>query len=68
MDCGITHRKLSAWLGRSAIDREVRQPDGETARETYVTRYLTGPRIDTLPPESCPKCSTWRWIAARGAR
>jgi lysozyme family protein len=48
---GITQATLSAWLGRPATVDEVRSLDEEPAREIYVTRYLAGPRIDTLPPE-----------------
>ena len=48
---GITQRTLSAWLGRPATVDEVWRLDEETAREIYVSRYLAGPRIDTLPPE-----------------
>lgn len=52
---GITQRTLSEWLGRPATVDEVWQLDEETAREIYVTRYLAGPRIDTLPPEIVPQ-------------
>lgn len=51
---GITQRTLSAWLGRPASVEEVRALDEATAREIYVSRYLAGPRIDTLPEPIVP--------------
>lgn len=33
----------------------MRTLEEETAREIYVTRYLAGPRIDTLPPAIVPQ-------------
>ncbi len=51
---GITQRTLSAWLGRDASIDEVRNMDEATAREIYERNYLSGPRIDTLPPEIVP--------------
>jgi lysozyme family protein len=51
---GITQATLSDWLGRPATIEDVKALDEETAREIYVTRYMSGPRIDTLPPAIVP--------------
>jgi lysozyme family protein len=46
---GITQDTLSRWLGRPASIEDVKNLTKEEAREIYETRYLTGPRIHTLP-------------------
>lgn len=46
---GVTIGTYSEWLGREATVEEVKNMSEETAREIYETRYLTGPRIHTLP-------------------
>lgn len=51
---GITQATLSAWLGRPAGVEDVKALDEATAREIYEVRYLTGPRIDTLPARVVP--------------
>lgn len=51
---GITQRTLSEWLRRPASVDEVRTLDEATAREIYVSGYLTAPRIDTLPEPIIP--------------
>lgn len=51
---GITRATLSSWLRRPASVDEVRNLDEATAREIYVSRYLSGPRIDTLPGPIVP--------------
>ncbi len=52
---GVTQKTLSAWLGRPASVDEVRTMDEATAREIYTRNYLSGPRIDTLPPDIVPQ-------------
>lgn len=52
---GITQATLSDYLGRQASIDEVRNLDRELAKEIYVARYLSGPRIDTLPEDLQPQ-------------
>jgi len=46
---GVTQATYSKWLGREASIEDVKNMKIEVAREIYETRYLTGPRIHTLP-------------------
>ncbi|MET4699003.1 lysozyme family protein [Constrictibacter sp. MBR-5] len=46
---GITGATLASWLGRSVTKDDVKNLTEEEAREIYEIRYLTGPRIHTLP-------------------
>jgi lysozyme family protein len=46
---GVTQATYGKWLGREASIEDVKSMTVETAREIYETRYLTGPRIHTLP-------------------
>ncbi len=46
---GVTQATYSKWLSRDASIEDVKSMTVETAREIYETRYLTGPRIHTLP-------------------
>jgi lysozyme family protein len=46
---GITLKTYREWLGRSASKDELRQLTEAEAREIYEKRYLTDPRIHTLP-------------------
>lgn len=52
---GITQKTLSSWLGRPASIDDVKRLDKETAKEIYITNYLSGPRIDTLPHDIVPQ-------------
>lgn len=52
---GITQATLSDYLGRPVSVDEVKNMDRELAKEIYVSRYLAGPRIDTLPEELQPQ-------------
>lgn len=46
---GITISTLSEWLQRPATVDDVRNLTLEEAHEIYTIKYLSGPRIDTLP-------------------
>lgn len=46
---GITQQTLTEYLGRPASIEDVKNLTKETATEIYVRKYLSGPRIDTLP-------------------
>jgi lysozyme family protein len=46
---GITQKTLSAYIGRSALESEVKSLSEEVAREIYERNYYIAPRIDRLP-------------------
>lgn len=46
---GITQKTLREWLHRPARIEDVRKLTEAEAREIYEKRYLTDPRIHTLP-------------------
>lgn len=46
---GISAPVLAGWLGRTITADDMRNLSEEDAREIYERRYLSGPRIHTLP-------------------
>lgn len=46
---GITQKTLSDWLGRQATVEDVKNLSVDVARDIYEKKYLTDPRIHTLP-------------------
>lgn len=52
---GITQGTLAAWLKRPVTIAEVQGMTEAQAREIYTVRYLSGPRIDTLPDSIVPQ-------------
>lgn len=51
---GITLATFSAYLGRQATIQELQNLSVADAKEIYTRRYISGPRIDTLPTEIIP--------------
>lgn len=51
---GISQATLSDYYGRQASLEEVKSLSRPLAREIYERQYLSGPRIDTLPPVLVP--------------
>ncbi len=46
---GITQKTLSAYIGRAAMEREVKALSEDVAREIYARNYYIAPGIDRLP-------------------
>lgn len=52
---GITQGTLSAWLRHPASVEDVKNLTLDMAKEIYLTNYLFGPRINTLPEPIVPQ-------------